>query len=202
MRAFLDKVALPVHSEDEADAISRMFAGDAWFRDELERQARAALLARHRPLDWLGDIVDEALVRFREQLRAAPDLGVDRRRVEQTFPTWIAARLRNTSCDAIDYLHRLHGRDQSVTHEAVDPHAAPPIDEWIDVRKAIDRLAKPVRAVLVLHETGMTISEIAVTLGKNYWEIRRLLHAGLDELAARLCAYRNGPEKPPSARPI
>ena len=195
MRAFLDRVALPVTSLEVADGIWRMFAGDAWFREELHRQAEQALRARHRPAGWREDVADEALLRFRDQLRKVPDLGVDRGRVEKTFPGWIGSRLRYACNDAVDFLHRLHGRDLSASAEPADHHAPPPVDVWIDVRMAVDLLEEPVRTILLLHEAGRPVREIALIVGRTFWETHRLLHVGLEQLARRLRDYQPGPRR-------
>lgn len=192
MRAFLDRVALPVTAE-EADGIWRMFAGDAWFLEELRRQAGEALRARRRPAGWANDVAHEALVRFREQLRKTPDLGVDRARVQKTFPTWMAARLRFASNDAIDFLHRLHGREAPAETEPADARPAPPIDLWIDVRMAVGRFEEPVRSALLLLEAGFPVQEIAERIGRTYAETRRMLERGLGRLALQLRDYRPTP---------
>jgi DNA-directed RNA polymerase specialized sigma24 family protein len=190
MRAFLEHVALQAASAEESDGIWRMFVGDVWFRDELARQARRALKAKRQPWTWQEDVVNEALLRFREQLRKQPDLRVDRQRVETTFPGWIGARLRFACNDAVDFLHRLHGRHLPATLEPADHHAPPPVDVWIDMRMAIDALEEPIRSVMLLHEIKRPLHEIAEAVGCSFWETRRLLQSGIEQLARRLRDYR------------
>lgn len=134
-----------------------------------DESAFRELYRRHTPrlymlmLRFLGgaetdaeDIVQETWMRACE--------GLDRFRWDSAFSTW----LRRIGVHvAVDFLRR-RGRDPATNgNPDFDPPVSPlPLDERIDLERAIATLPEGLRHVVVLHDAeGMTHGEIAELLG-------------------------------------
>jgi len=155
-----------------------------------EESAFRELYRRHTPrlylliLRLLGgmesdaeDAVQETWLRVCEQLV--------RFRWDAAFPTWLRAIGVNVARDVL----RRYGRDPSRTgNPEADPPTKPlPLDERIDLERAIAILPDGYRQVLVLHDIeGMNHREVAAELGisagaskKQLFNARRLLREHL-----------------------
>ena len=102
------------------------------------------------------DVVQETWIRACE--------GLDRFRWDSAYSTWL---MRIGVHVAVDLLRR-RGRDLArAGNPDCDPPASPlPLDERIDLERAIATLAEGLREVVVLHDIeGMTHGEIAQLLG-------------------------------------
>jgi RNA polymerase sigma-70 factor (ECF subfamily) len=140
-------------------------------QDNGDENAFRELYRRHTPrlyllvLRFLGgvesdaeDVVQETWLRVCEQL--------DRFRWDSAFSTWLRAIGVNVARDVL----RRYGRDPARTGNPVeDPPARPlPLDERMDLERAIILLPDGYRQVLVLHDIeGMKHREIAEALGMS-----------------------------------
>ena len=146
-QAFLARLQTST-SSSSATELWRLFAGDLWFQQQLEARARKTLLARVGRLDWLGDVMHEALLSFARRLAKTPDLRVDLELVDETFPGWIGAILDRECGEAIRWLRRLHRMQLAALEKIADPRAKQISDARVDVSLAIDAQQEPYRTLL------------------------------------------------------
>lgn len=199
-QAFLARVQ--ASAAVSAAEVWRLFAADAWFRQQLETKARQALGARARDPGWLGDVMHETLLDFEEQLAKSPDLGVDFERVDETFPGWIGSILGRACKCVVRRLLRLQRLQQYAAEEVPDPHGERMVDLRIDLLLAMAALEEPYRKLLRLSALGYSIEEIAERAGMSYWETHRRVHAGLAQLGRLLASYQRPQGGSRSSSPI
>ncbi|MEX2119299.1 MAG: sigma factor-like helix-turn-helix DNA-binding protein [Pirellulales bacterium] len=163
LRKFLQALEAAFNDPDRGHSIWLIFVADAWFRSEVARIA-----ARVVPPGWKSDLIDEvaqqAMLLFLRELRHRFDLGVDRKKVEETFPAWIGSIIENDCREALRRIQRVRA----------DQGAWPLAEPWLDQRRSmekcrhiselVEKLKHPARAIVQLVILEYEMSEIAEML--------------------------------------
>ena len=162
----------------------RLFLDDKWFQRELERHARLILWTSGAPGDWLGDIVDEAIVLFATRLQREPDLGLDGQKVAGLFPNCIEVVARDLCGAALRRLRRVL-RTNALPDDAAAAAAISVRRMESDlsrIAQSIDGLPEPERSVLRLFQIGYNLREVAPILGISYWVTYGAFRRGIEQV--------------------
>jgi RNA polymerase sigma factor (sigma-70 family) len=171
MRKFLKLADPRANRARAAYQIWRMFLRNPWFQALLKRQARRLTRRRTSRHHLAEDAQGEAMLVLSKRLRKRPDLGVERERIEKTFPGWIA-RIAERLCKQALRAIRAVGRlpPERFRAEAVDDGEQERSERRLDLRLAISQLKEPEQSImrLLCSSEQPSLHEIARRLRISY----------------------------------
>jgi len=159
---------------------------DEWFRAELKRHAQFIVRSHGESCQWLGDVVDEAILSFAAKLEKAPNLGLDSAGRGEKFPHIIGTIARNECIDALVRLSRNQGTESELLQDAERAASIRFHETWEelqDLATVIDELPEPERSVLRYYQARYRLREIPQLVQLTYWETYAAFRRGV----ARIC---------------
>lgn len=176
-RKFLDTLDAPA-GETPWLQCWRLLIEHPWYQVQLDICAKRALRVRAQS-DLLDDVKQDAMLLMARNLQRASDLRVDRSRVNEHFPGWMATIILHDCRQAVRALRR-HQRPSVQLHDydvAIEPSWT--MDALIDLSLGTFQLNDRQRTVVELQLKGKPIREIAADLGLSYWQVYRAAQEGM-----------------------
>lgn len=167
----------------DADAVWRLFVGDAWYRQEL-RLAAQWLTRRQRFQTTAEDLCHEAMLVLRNRAVKRPDLGLNRMLADDHFGPWVRRVIRRHCLDALRRLGVRQRRCNALS--AADAVTDRDLPHWrSELHEEIASLPPRERAVLDAYCATGALGETAQLLNMNYQRARRTFLSGIALLRER-----------------
>ena len=161
----------------------RLFIGHPWYQTELRRAAVRTLRPARLHLQWIDDVIQDAMLLLARDLRRSADLHVDRAAAKDHFAGWLATIILRHCQQAARSMRRAQRRagfQQPAVLAAASRNF--PADLILDLALAIRKLPAESRRALVLRLGGYRLSEMSRRLHRSQTAVYRALARGLSKL--------------------
>ena len=169
----------------------RLFLEHPWYQREVKACGRLSLRRRHLPLQKLGDVQQDAMLRLLDRLQRLPHLNIDPHIGVRPFIRWLR-RIVWKDCQAVTRrLQRALWRQLSfprITCLKAKTNETQQTDDRLDVADLLEQLPERTRYVLQLYSASVPVSEIAQRLGLSQPQVYYYRHKGIVALRQRLLA--------------
>lgn len=163
---------------------------DPWCQAEVRTRTRRALVRSRLPLEWQGEIENQALLILVKTFVRRAERHVREQLEDARLSAWLAVVIERACLQALRRLRRLYRAELQLSSIDVPCGRCASRDLRIDLAVAVDQLQEPSRSVVLLREKGYSLSETAELLGLSYKQTYYALAKGLDGLKRLLAAYQ------------
>ena len=167
-------------------SVWQMFLDSEVFIEICDQAARSTLRQCGLPLDCLDDLRQESMIYFAQIVKKHPSLNF--RSEKGTYRQWLATLLRGCARKAVrQFKDRIRQRVPVIDNMLMDDSSVTN-ERRLDLIVGVNQLDCSIRAVVLLHCKGQTISQIAKSIGRGERTIYRMLKRGTTQLETILRA--------------